>query len=136
MDSDDFLLANFKTMYTAKAFKKNSISMIPMPDKTSCIVPLDSCKATTYGQIKRQGQTWAIVPAKAAKEHDDGTYSGTLVPFWLCKPVEEGKMVEKWINFKDAQILTLTNKESMEKHEPIGLPMPDDKKGPKKRKMA
>ena len=136
MDSDEFLLVNFKTMYTAKAFKKNGISMIPMPDKTSCIVPLDSCKSTIYGQIKRQGKAWAIMPAKAAKEHDDGTYSGTFVPFWLCKPVEEGKMVEKWITFQDAQILTLTNKESMEKHEPIGLPMPEDKKGPKKRKMA
>ena len=80
---------------------------------------------------------WRIfLPPKQVKKAEDGTYSGTLAPFWLLismKPTDEGKMQLSTIKMKQFTIQVIQNANPLLAHDLIAM-KEDEKAKAKKRK--
>jgi len=59
------------------------------------------------------------------------------VPYWLCKPMENGQMVPKKVSSKGIEFTCFTNNEAIKKEDLIGLAVKhDDAEKGKKRKAS
>ena len=124
-----------KFMYAYKNIKAKELVFIPVTDRVSNIIETEP--KGTHAIVKDDhGTVFYILPPKQVKKAEDGTYSGTLAPFWLLmnmKPTDEGKMQLPTMKVKQFTIQVIQNANPLLAHELIAM-KEDDKAKAKKRK--
>ena len=126
-----------KIMYAYKNIKAKELVFIPVTDRVSNIIETEP--KGTHAIVKDDhGTVFYILPPKQVKKAEDGTYSGTLAPFWLLmnmKPTDEGKMQLSTMKVKQFTIQVIQNANPLLAHELIAMKEDDkDKAKAKKRK--
>lgn len=127
-----------KFMYAYTNIKAKELIFVPVTDKVSSIVETEP--KGTHATVKDDhGHVFYILPPKQIKKAEDGTYSGTLAPFWLLasmKPSEEGKMQMSTIKVKQFTIQVFHNVNSLLAHDIIAIKEDDKEKGKSKKRKA
>ena len=117
---------------------KHDLLFVPITDsasKISIVAAVDPKVNASWAHWN--GKIFKILPAKPLKQKEDGTYHGTVVPYWLCKPMENGQMVPKKVSSKGIEFTCFTNNEAIKKEDLIGLAVKhDDAEKGKKRKAS
>ena len=138
LDANDFFVQEQpqQAVYASKDLKKGYVQLIPCPDRIGCITNTKP-SGTKYGEVKLNGQSWFVLPAKSFKGNGDH-YTGMLSPYWTCCHNDDnGQLTEKWVTHGELHVKVLINQDAITKHELIALkppPRPEDTDVPRKKK--
>lgn len=116
-------------VFAMQPLKKNELVLVPMAEHVNAIL-LSEPKGKLFGSGKFDGAQFWVLPPKLCKEAADST----LVPYFLMKEIEKGQMVPFQLEHGKLKILALRNGNAIQKHDEIGLVMPEGTEPPLKKK--
>ena len=140
LDANDFFVQEQpqQALYASKDLKKGYVQLIPCPDRIGCITNTKP-SGTKYEEVKFNGQSWFVLPAKSFKGNGDH-YTGMLSPYWTCCHNDDnGQLTEKWVTHGELHVKVLINQDAITKHDLIALKPPQSQKTqmcPRRRKQG